>query len=226
MAESRAITAEHPVREREETARTVMGGSTVESLGGIGAMVLAILALVGVLPFYLAAIATIAAGAGLLVQGSAVAARYSELRFETATREPVQLAELVGGVSIETLGGIAGVALGILALVGVVPMTLVSIAVLVFGGTLVMGAGLTARLNNVVLRSWTGSEHHHALAREAVRSAAATEVLVGIGAITLGILALVGLDPLTLSQVGLIGIGASILFGGSSVAGRMSNLLG
>lgn len=226
MAESRAITAEHPVQEREETARTVMGGSTVESLGGIGATVLAILALVGVLPFYLAAIATIAAGAGLLVQGSAIAARYSELRFETATKRPAQLAELVGGVSTETLGGVAGVTLGILALVGVVPMVLVSIAVLVFGGTLLMGAGLTARLNNVILRSWSGSEEHHALAREAVRSAAATQLMVGLGAITLGILALSGVNPLTLSQIGLIGIGASIVFGGSSVAGRMSNLLG
>lgn len=226
MADSRAITTEHPVRERERTARMVMGGSTVESLGGIGAMVLAILALVGVLPFYLAAIATIAAGAGLLVQGGAVAARYSELRFETAAREPAQLAELVGGVSTETLGGVAGIALGVLALVGVVPLTLVSVAVLVFGGTLLMGAGLTARLNNVILRSWSGSEEHHALAREAVRGAAATQVLMGIGAITLGILALVGFDPMTLSQIGLIGVGASILFGGTSVAGRMSGLLG
>ncbi|MEJ2215031.1 MAG: hypothetical protein P8099_00310 [Gemmatimonadota bacterium] len=226
MAESRAITAEHPIEEREETARTVMGGSAVESLGGVGAMVLAILALVGVLPFYLAAIATIAAGGGLLVQGSAIATRYSDLRFETATKEPAQVAELVGGVSLETLGGIAGVALGILALVGVAPMALVSVAVLVFGGTLIMGAGTLARLNNAVLRTWSGSEEHHSIAREAVRSAAATQVMVGIGAITLGILALSGVNPLTLSQVALIAIGASILFGGSSAAGRMTNLLG
>jgi len=225
MAESRAITAEHPGREREETARVVMGGSSVESLGGIGAMALAILAIVGVLPFYLASIATIAAGAALLVEGGAVAARFSELRFETASRESVQLAELGGGMTTEMLGGIAGVALGILALVGVAPLTLLSIAVLGFGGTLLIGSGLTARLNNVILHSWSGDERHREIAREAVRTAAGAKVLVGIGSTTLGILALTGVSPLVLSQAALIGIGATILFGGSSLAGRMSTLL-
>ena len=84
-------------------------------------LVLAILGLAGVVPMYMAFIATIVLGVALLFEGWALASRYSKLLSEmgggllTAT-------ELGGGITAEFLAGAAGVALGILALLGVVPM--------------------------------------------------------------------------------------------------------
>ena len=129
----------------------------MESLGGVGAMTLAIPGLASVLPFYLASIAAIAAGTALLAEGSAVTAQFSDLR-SSATHGRVDLAELGGGMTTEMLGGLAGVTLGVLALVGVDPASLLATATLVFGGTLLVGSGLTARLNDALLLQWGDDE--------------------------------------------------------------------
>jgi hypothetical protein len=92
MVDSTTTASEHSAH-REGAAQTVGAGSSAETTAGLGAIVLALMALVGVLPLILAAIATIASGAGLLLEGAAVTARYSELRLETASRRPAQVAE-------------------------------------------------------------------------------------------------------------------------------------
>ena len=53
-----------------------------------------------------------------------------------------------GGFTAEFVGGAAGIVLGILALVGIAPEILCSVAVLVFGGTLLFGSGMTGMLRN------------------------------------------------------------------------------
>src|SRR5262245_11509555 len=92
-------------------------GSTLEALGGVAALVLAILALVGFQPLYLTTIATIAVGVALLAHGG------------MAVRET----ESTNRIGSEILGGAAGVALGILALVGVLPQLLLLAATIVLG---------------------------------------------------------------------------------------------
>jgi len=197
----------------------VAGGSVAETVGGAGAVVLAILALAGILPAYLAAIATIAVGAALLFEGAAVAGRYRDLLKRVSENE-IEATELGGGVSAEALGGLAGIALGILALLGVAPMALMSVAMIVLGGALLLSAGTTARLNDLHLRRTT-SDTVRMIARDAVSTAAGTQVLAGAAGIVLGILALQGLASVVLIDVAALSLGASVLLTGTALGGKM-----
>src|SRR5215470_2294115 len=91
-------------QEREATMSIIAGGSLAEALGGIGAVVLAILALVGVMPERMAAIATLAVGVALLLEGIAIGTRFSSLFLRTG-RSLADAAEIGGGMGAEFLGG-------------------------------------------------------------------------------------------------------------------------
>jgi len=198
----------------------IVGGSITEGIGGAGAVVLAILGLIGIMPVALAAIAVIAIGLSLLVGGGTIAAQYSRLLTRT---EPRHVAQVVSsGMTMEGLCGLAGVVLGILALLHVNDVTLLAVSVLVFGGALLMASIATARLNDVRIRLATvDPDHTHELARDAVYAASGSEVLIGAAAAVLGILALSGFEPLTLTLIAVLCVGASILLSGLSIAGRM-----
>jgi len=197
-------------------------GSFTEGIGGAGAVVLAILGLIGVLPAPLAAIAAIAIGLSLIIGGGSVASQYSRLLVKT---EPRQVAQLVaGGMSMEALCGLAGVVLGILALLHVSELTLLPASLVVFGAALLMASIATARVNDIRIRFAT-PEQSHELAQDAVYAASGSEVLVGAAAVVLGILALSGFDPLTMTLIGLLSVGASVLLSGISLAGRMVSVM-
>jgi hypothetical protein len=214
-------------REERRSAEVELGGSMAEAIAGVAGVVLAILTLVGVFPSYLAAIAAIAIGAGLLFEGAAIAARYNTLLWETGETRRTE-DELGGGMTAELFGGIAGVVLGILALLHLVPMVLLPVTAIVFGGALLIGCGATARLNRLVIERagtmFRGMSRR--LAGEAVSAAAGAQVLVGLGAVVLGILGLVPDFPtLTLSAVAFLCVGASILLSGAALSGKFLNLL-
>jgi hypothetical protein len=126
--------AGHAMASHETMAKTVAMGSGAEAIAGGGALVLAIVGLAGLFPMILASIAVIAAGAAFLFQGAAIASRHRRLAVEAGGGE----AEIETGTSAEIIGGLAGIALGILALVGVEPMALLAVSAIVFGGTLVV----------------------------------------------------------------------------------------
>jgi hypothetical protein len=208
--------------EAERTIKVVAGGSITEALCGIGTVVLAILGLAGVLPGYMASIATIAFGVALLSQGGAVAARWSRLIHETAPREWDSRTELGGGMGAEFLGGAAGVVLGILGLIGLGTAVLIPIAVIVFGGALLLGTSATYDLGTLSVP--TPHERFANAVRQASAAASGAQVLLGLAAIVLGILALVGLDPVTVSLVALIVVGSSAIFTGGALGTRMASL--
>ena len=199
-------------------------GSVAESAGGVGAVVLSILALTGIWPAVLAAITTIVVGAALMLKGSPIMAEYrrvlAHLDNDDATR-----AEIGGGLSAEMLAGGAGVVLGILALLGLVPQVLTASAVLVFGAALLLSSGSTAKLAAMRVESSAREGTGQMLAREAAQTASGAQVLLGIGASVLGILSLVGIHPLYLTVVGLLAIGATSVLAGTALGGRMMSLL-
>jgi hypothetical protein len=208
--------------EKERTLDVVGGGTGIEAIAGIGTVVLAILGLAGILPLYMMAIATIVVGAGLLVGGGAGASRVHYLRSHAVSN--MGFAELTGGLSTEFVGGFAGVVLGILALIGIAPAVLLPVAVIVFGGSLLIGAGATSRINRFPA---FGDEYSHADAwsREATSAAVGGQVLIGLATVTLGILALVGLNWMTLTLVALLGVGASTFFTGAALTSRLQTAL-
>jgi hypothetical protein len=210
--------------ERKLSMEVVAGGSTAEAIGGIGAVVLAIVGLAGVLPVEMARIATIVLGAALLFEGGSLVSRFSKVLSEIDGRT-FGMAEIGGGVTVELMSGLAGIVLGILALMGVVPLTLMSVAVVVFGAALLLSTGATSRLNALAYEQEGWQESHHRLAREAVSAATGVQMLLGLGAITLGILSLVGITPMILILVGFLTVGVSILSSGSAIAGRMVGTL-
>jgi len=56
------------------------------------------------------------------------------------------------------------------------------------------------------------------LARESASTLSGIQMLAGLGAITLGILAIIKIVPETLSLVGLLAVGAAVLMAGSLVS--------
>lgn len=195
------------------------GTAAIESVGGIAAVVLTILGLANVAPIFLVAIATIAVGAALLADGATLVADYARL----LTARGEQMVALGGSPtwSIELLAGAAGILLGILALLNVQPMELVAIAAIAFGGGLILTSSLRSEI--AVLRAMTISpdERMRRLAAEGAGSSAVAEVLTGLAAVVLGILALAGLAQATLVLIALLAVGAFLVLSGSTASGLM-----
>lgn len=130
----------------------VGGGLSAEGLAGIGAIVLGALALLGVVPLILLAIAAIVLGAGFLL-GSGVLPRLTSLELESSVEVEAQqpgygalktaVKTAVDSEVLSVIGalvGVAGVVLGILGLVGVATQALSLVAMLAFGCATIVGA--------------------------------------------------------------------------------------
>lgn len=200
------------------------GGSVAEALGGGAAIVLTILGLVGVEPQYLAAVAVIAIGVSLFLQGGTTLSWFSRLATEAGVRE-MNGTDIEGGMTAGFVGGITGVVLGILALLGVAASTLPAVAVIVFGAALLLESGTTARLNSIGMAGQMPLRAAQEVTREAVRAATGAEILIGVGTVVLGILAL-GSEAHTtvLILVALLAVGVAILMSGSALASRIAGI--
>lgn len=210
-----------------ESAQVIAGGSSMEVIAGAGAAVLGILGLVGLFPTMFVAIGCMAIGAGLLFAGGSVAAKYRDVLSSTGrARGSSNIAETGGGATVETLGGITGGVLGLLALIGIEPVVLVSIAVILLGAALMFGAGATRRLSTVMIEGSGAPIYKKQVATESVKGAAATQVFLGLGAAVLGVLALADIGPFwTLLLVAVIALGVGLLISGLAVGGKMLNTL-
>ena len=205
--------------ERKATLKTLAAGSSGEAIAGGAAVILAILGLVGVLPVYMVAIATICAGGGMFLEGSAIAARFKDLEEHLIETKQTEIV-LGGGMAFEVLGGVAGIVLGILALVGVAPGVLISVAAIAMGGALLLGAGATERLDRLQTQ-WSVRHHRPQWMHDSILGASGLQVLAGLGAVTLGIIALSGVAPMVLDLVAMLTIGGSVLLAGSAIAGEL-----
>jgi hypothetical protein len=196
MNATQVQTGYEPVhQEAAITERTIAGGALMESIGAVATMALAIVALAGAFSSILAAIATIVLGASIWIEGGAFAVSHkAEFAGKSAYVRTLEWTESLGA---EFLGGLCGIVLGILALLGVVPMTLLSIAVLVLGATFLFSN----------TRTW---------------SASSSQPMFGLASLILGLLAVCGINPLTLVLVGLICLGASTLLNGAAMGARMA----
>jgi hypothetical protein len=209
--------------EDRHIAESVVSGTAAEIIGGVAAIVLTILGLAHVAPSLMLTIATIAIGVALVFEGGSIAAEYSRIISKT-TENTMQTVEMGGGMTAEMVAGIAGIVLGILALLGLDPLTLSASAVIVYGAALTLSSGMTSRLNDLKIEVSGAHRSAQRVAHEAVSAAAGTQVLIGLAAGVLGILALVGIAPTVLVLVALLAIGASLLFSGGAVGARLISL--
>jgi hypothetical protein len=192
-----------------------------EVLVACGAVVLSILGLAGIFPNDLAAITVIALGVVLGCQGANVVLRYTELLYEASATPNPRAIDVGRGITAEFLGGLAGVVLGILALLQIAPMTLMSAAVITYGGTLLLTR------SEFVSLTLTGKENEavRQLMESMGRATASAQVLTGLGALALGILGLVGLAPSIMILVALLATGTSMLLRSSFASGLLLDLI-
>ncbi len=198
-------------------------GGLVDAIGGIATIVLAIIALSGVHPTTLVAIATIVFSAALLIQGGTMLSEYTHMIFPAGAAAPTE--EFGGGgLSALFLVGAAGIVLGVLALLGIYDLALTAVAVIAFGGALVLSSNAVWQLYRMKrsalriagARTISGGE---ILASEMASGSAAMQCLGGLAAIVLGILAVTGMNAAVLTLVGLLVLGATVLLAGSTLSG-------
>src|SRR5690554_2732525 len=210
-----------------DTAGIIAGGSIFEVICGVGAATLGILGLVGILPSLFVTIGIITVGAGLMLAGGSIGAKYEEvLNSSSAETSTAGVAEASSGVTAETVGGAAGAALGILALLGVEAATLIPIALIVLGGAMAFGAGATRRLSQLMVAASGAPRYKQRAANESVRGAAFMQTIAGVGATVLGILTLVGVTTdVAINLVAVIVLGGGLLLSGMAVGGKLISML-
>ena len=122
--------------ERKETAEAMASGTSLEiSSEGAERSCSEFWDWVGYYPSSFAAIGAIGIGGGLMAHGIAAAARWRDVARASGEQHTAQ-----AGVGAETVGGAAGAALGILSLLGVLPMILLPVSAIVLGVTLAFAA--------------------------------------------------------------------------------------
>jgi hypothetical protein len=225
---TRPAEKEEPMETTELTQTTVepkhekvtyavgLGGSAVEALAGVAAVVLSILGLAGRLTVPFASVAMIATGVALLFEAATVAARRRKLWVPEHELERV---EVGSGIGADSIAGIGAITLGILSLIGIEPRTLLPVA------TIVLGAGLLLSAATPAVRREAGVTRRGEIVRETLAASSGVHVLVGTGAVVLGIVGVLGNAPILMTLIATLSIGAAQLLTGASMGARMSSLL-
>jgi hypothetical protein len=210
------------LNERREE-RPSLFGLAVQGILCAVAIALSIIGLVRVQPL-VAAIAVIIIGVAFLLEGGAIVMRFFQSVNET--KETIwETFELGEGMSAEFLGGTAGIVLGILALLNVVPMVLISVAAIIYGAALVLGTIFTARFNILTIYKTKEDRFSKKVGREAVNAAAAIQIVIGLTGVTLGILAVLSTTPMILNLVAIMVLAFGTLLTGTALSNRLLSIL-
>jgi hypothetical protein len=207
-------------------------GGAMDAIGGIATAVLAIIGLAGYRPELLAGVATIVFGAALLIQVGTLLSEYSQVFTPAGALQTASDAFGGDGLAAMFPVGIAGIVLGILALLGIAAYALTSIAVIAFGAALMLSAQsvrklykMQSELRRTSLGAYTTREY---LAGEMAGGSAGIQFLVGLGAVVLGIIAVAtGVDVRgeMLTLVALLIVGLTNIISGSALSGLVLSFM-
>lgn len=200
------------------------GSVSEETGGGIALIVLGILALAKIQPMLLNSIAVIVAGATLAVAGAAMSGKYARALAQAAPAG-LNVNQFAPGMAAGVLGGASGVVLGILALIGVGSETLIAVALIVFGASVLFDYGAQAQLRALRTVGAGGTTDAARVAMSAAATTNAAALLLGVGLITLGILSLTHLVPVILSSAAFVAFGTYLLLEGGIAAGFLTQLI-
>jgi hypothetical protein len=202
------------------SGETAAYGGFIDALGGIATIVLAIIGLTGVKSEVLVSISTIVFGVALLIQAGALLSEFSQ----TETAQDSDVGTGYGGLSALFLVGLAGIVLGVLALLGIHAPVLTAAAVIAFGVALVISSwavwqSLTLPL--IAARFRAHAPMVRLIASEVAAGSAGLQAVAGLAVIVLGILAVCGIYTVPLTLTALLVSGASIVMTGSALSGTM-----
>ena len=198
-------------------------GGFVDALGGIAAIVLAVIGLAGIRPEVLVSIATVVFGTALLIQGGAMLSEFAQIE----TTSDANITASGGGLSTLFLVGVAGIVLGVLALLGVHAPMLTAIAAIGFGAALVISSTAVWQLltsRSVAMRFQSRGPVMRIVAAEVASGSVGVQAMAGLAALILGILAVCGIYAQPLTLIALLVAGAAILLTGSTLSATMMGL--
>jgi hypothetical protein len=198
----------------------------IDAIGGIATAVLAIIGLTGFDNAGMAAIATIVFGGALLIQGGTLLSEYAHVNMPTSTVRASS--EALGGEGLPAmfLVGAAGAVLGVIALLSIASSTLTAIALIAFGSALVLSSGSVRQLYALQAANRVGTRSSsELLAGEMAAGSAGIQMLTGLAAIVLGVLAVCGVHTATLTLVGLLMLGVTIVVTGSTLSGLVLSFM-
>jgi hypothetical protein len=213
MAEVRAVHHE----EARFPSYAMAGGSALEGLAGVSALVLAILGLLGIYSFYMLSIATILVGAALILEGTALTARMATTMHDV-TGGRLALSEFGSGIGVNYIGGITGIVLAIIAMAGVSPWILLPCAAIVYGVTHIFG---TSAISSMTQNRYASEpDNVQRMITLAAKSTGEVQMFIGFGGLVLGVLALLGYVSMTLVLVSMLAFGFADMLRGPAVAAR------
>ncbi len=128
--------------EVDTQSAAIAGGHGFAGLGAIATIALSIVGLTGALSLLMASISAIVIGVAAMIEGGALKPNGIGLPSFAWSR---------GFGRLEVQGGFTALVLGILALMGVAPVTLLAVAVLALGATFLLSGRLLTGLASVVL---------------------------------------------------------------------------
>jgi hypothetical protein len=145
------------------------GGLSMLFLAGAAGIILGVLALIGIAPVILTAIAAIVFGGSLVVSSTAVwhlhvvkhAARRAAMSPDWRQWSEILAGQMASGsAGMQAMAGLAAVVLGILAVIGTFPAVLTLVALLVMGVTIVLtGAELSGAVTGFMRPSMERMTH-------------------------------------------------------------------
>jgi hypothetical protein len=229
MPNGTATLPEEQVREEQRVSRKEpKPGEAIGSIAGgviaVIAGIFAIVGLAGIYPVSLVSLAAIGLGIAFLLDGAAIVKRLSALLYD-ATSGKIRIAELGPGTTGETLAGITGVALGILAFLGIVPVVLALCAAIVFGAALVIGSRTKGLLHRVMVTYRQEHQMPRDTVNQVVFGTTILQVLFGLSVFTLAIIGLGNVAPLTLSLVCMLLVAVALVLTNPALVGKVAPAL-
>ena len=200
-----------------------LGTASEEAGEGVALDVLGILALARVEPVLLNSIAVIVAGIALVVEGAMLSARYSKA-LAMVVPENINAMELSGSTSSSLLAGLAGIVLGILAILGIATAELIGVALILFGTAVLFDYVARAHLRAMRMVTSASPGDSARIAMSAASTTNTAGVLTAVGLITLGILALAHVAPEILASAAFLGLGAYLVLEGTAASGWLMQM--
>ncbi len=204
----------------------VVAGATIGSMWALGALVLAVLGLSGVLPVYLLPVAGIALGLAFLMLGGIDRVWASMFPFvENETRRDRTI--FSSGILAVMAAALAGILVSILNLAYLPGPRFGALAVVVLGLGLFWHSGVMQRVSRFPYHGVEGRRLKGPLAVNALTLAPLRDFFVGAGSVILGFLAILNVAPAALGFVTLLAIsGALILTSSTLCSATLATLQG
>jgi hypothetical protein len=196
-----------------------LGITADETVGGLALIVLGILTLAGIDGALLNSIATIVAGVALVFMSVTLTSEFTTAL--SASGRDLVGTDAESGLGAGTLAGIAGIILGILAILGLASSTLNAVALIVFGAAVFLDFILMAQTRAMRMTTSATSPESSRLALAAAANTEMASILFGVALVVLGILALTGMRSEILVAVAYLSLGGYLFLRGTAVVGRM-----